>query len=188
MKGIWREPINISMKRIVFITGGAKSGKSSFALKLADEWALKEKYPSISKAYIATAQALDEEMRDRIERHKKSRSEEWITFEEPIYIDNLIKDLGNKHSIILVDCLTLWLSNLLLNNKNGEAEIESFISTLSTIDCFLLTVSNEVGMCIVPDNRLARIFRDLAGYMNQRIAEIADEAYLVVSGIPIKLK
>lgn len=177
------------MKRIVFITGGAKSGKSSFALKLADEWAFKEKQTSISqKAYIATAQALDEEMREKIERHKKSRSEEWITIEEPLNLANLIKDIGNKYNIILIDCLTLWLSNLLLNNKNVEAEIESFISALSTVECLLIVVSNEVGMGVVPENRLARRFRDLAGDLNQRIAEIADDAYLVVSGKPIKLK
>lgn len=177
------------MKRIVFITGGAKSGKSSFALKLANEWAFKERQTSLSqKAYIATAQALDEEMRERIERHKKSRSEEWLTIEEPLNLANLIKDMGNKHNIILIDCLTLWLSNLLLNNKSVEAEIESFISALSTVECLLIVVSNEVGMGIVPENRLARRFRDLAGDLNQRIAEIADDAYLVVSGIPIKLK
>lgn len=177
------------MKRIVFITGGAKSGKSSFALKLADEWAFKEKQSTISqKAYIATAQALDEEMIDRIERHKKSRSKEWITFEEPIYLSNLIKDISSKYNIILIDCLTLWLSNLLLNNKNVEAEIESLISILSTMDCLMFIVSNEVGMGIVPENKLARRFRDLVGYINQRIAEIADDTYLVVSGMPIKLK
>ncbi|MEK7267654.1 MAG: bifunctional adenosylcobinamide kinase/adenosylcobinamide-phosphate guanylyltransferase [Nitrospirota bacterium] len=168
-------------KLITFIIGGARSGKSSFALQKASA------LPG-SKAYIATAQALDNEMRERIEKHKKERPEEWMTFEEPLNISALIKDIQDKHDVILLDCLTLWLSNLMLNNLDLEKEIDLFCSSLFTVHCSLFIVSNEVGMGIVPDNELSRRFRDLSGYLNRKVAEIADEAYLVTAGIPIKIK
>ena len=168
-------------KLITFIIGGARSGKSSFALQKASA------LPG-SKAYIATAQALDNEMRERIEKHKKERPEEWMTFEEPLNISALIKDIQDKHDVILLDCLTLWLSNLMLNNLDLEKEIDLFCSSLFTVHCSLFIVSNEVGMGIVPDNELSRRFRDLSGYLNRKVAEIADEVYLVTAGIPIKIK
>ncbi|MBI4688889.1 MAG: bifunctional adenosylcobinamide kinase/adenosylcobinamide-phosphate guanylyltransferase [Nitrospirae bacterium] len=167
--------------KIVFITGGARSGKSSFALKEASK--IKGK-----RAYIATAEALDEEMKERIKLHRKHRGNKWDTYEEPLKIGTLIKEIHGKYDVIIVDCLTLWLSNLMLNNKTIEKEIESFILSLSTIHCSLFTVSNEVGMGIVPENEMARRFRDMAGRLNQKVAEIADEGYLIVSGIPLKIK
>lgn len=166
---------------ITFVLGGARSGKSRFALEKASAYKGK-------KIYIATAQAIDDEMKDRIERHKKERSGEWATFEEPLNISTLISDIHRSYDVILLDCLTLWLSNLLLNSKNVEAEIESFISSLSTIHCSLFTVSNEVGTGIVPNNALSRRFRDLSGYLNQKMAAIADEVYLMTAGIPLKIK
>ena len=166
---------------ITFIIGGARSGKSSFALQKASA------LPG-SKAYIATAQALDNEMRERIEKHKKERPEEWMTFEEPLNISALIKDIQDKHDVILLDCLTLWLSNLMLNNLDLEKEIDLFCSSLFTVNSFTFIVSNEVGMGIVPENELSRRFRDLSGYLNRKVAEIADEVYLVTAGIPIKIK
>jgi len=181
---------------ITLVLGGARSGKSRFALELANNFIFSKEgvrggdsvSPTLKKAYVATAQALDEEMKERIEKHKKERSGEWATFEEPLNISTLISDINRSYDVILVDCLTLWLSNLLLNNKNVEAEIESFISSLSTIRCSLFTVSNEVGLGIVPDNALARRFRDLSGYLNQKIASVADEVYLVTAGIPLKIR
>lgn len=166
---------------LIFITGGARSGKSAFALSEASGTKGK-------KAYIATAQALDEEMKQRIEKHKKERPAEWTTIEEPLKIAALIKDIQKKYDVILIDCLTLWLSNLMLNNKDIEREIDTFCHLLDTVHCSLFTVSNEVGMGIVPENETARKFRDMAGALNQKVAGIADEIYMVVAGIPVKIK
>jgi adenosylcobinamide kinase/adenosylcobinamide-phosphate guanylyltransferase len=168
-------------KKIVFITGGVRSGKSSFVLKEAS------KIPS-KKVYIATAEALDEEMRERIEDHKRKRGRDWDTYEEPIKIADVIKNIKDQYSVIVIDCLTLWLSNLFLNNKNVEKEIEYFCCSLSTVHCPLFIVSNEVGMGIVPENKMARNFRDMAGILNQKVAKISDEVYVVVAGIPLKIK
>lgn len=168
-------------KKIVFITGGARSGKSSFAMAEASRINGK-------KAYIATAEALDEEMRQRIENHKRQRGNDWVTYEEPLKIAEVIKEIEGKYSAILIDCLTLWLSNLFMNNKKIEREIESFCCSLSTVHCPLFIVSNEVGMGIVPDNELSRKFRDMAGLLNQKIASTSDEVYMVMAGIPAKIK
>lgn len=187
------------MSRITFIIGGARSGKSAFALKEAS--AFKGK-----KAFIATAETIDEEMRQRIENHRKQRGEDWITYEEPLKIADLVEDIKGKYSVILIDCLTLWLSNLLIRTQNTEhrtqtieMELENFLNTIKSFQnssvcalasdfCSLFIVSNEVGMGIVPGNDLARKFRDIAGFLNQKIAEIADEVYVVVAGIPIGVK
>jgi adenosylcobinamide kinase/adenosylcobinamide-phosphate guanylyltransferase len=166
---------------LTFIIGGAKSGKSRFALKKASAC-------SGQKVYIATAQALDDEMKARIEKHKKERTPDWITFEEPLNLSALLKDTRGKYDVILIDCLTLWLSNLMLNNKDVEKEIKYFCSSLVPPHSSLFIVSNEVGMGIVPDNELSRRFRDLAGMLNQKIAGIADEVYLVTAGIPVRIK
>lgn len=183
------------MSKIIFITGGARSGKSRFALEKANSMNGK-------KVYIATAEPLDEEMKERIKRHKEERGREWLTMEEPIKIPKLLRELKGECDVILLDCLTLWLSNMMLANKEEllTAEAEEFIKTLKDLQpsasslqpdlrpSALLIVSNEVGMGIVPENELARRFRDLAGRLNQRVAEIADEVYLVVSGITLKIK
>lgn len=190
-------------KRIVFITGGARSGKSSFALGEAEKIEGR-------KAYIATAQALDDEMKERIEKHRKERGVDWDTFEEPLKVSEIIADIKDKYSVIVLDCLTLWLSNIILQSKNTTPQINDLLhelknlsrsrssnrskrlnglndlSGLNSLNFFI--VSNEVGMGIVPENELARKFRDTAGFLNQKAAEIADEAYLVTAGIPIKIK
>ncbi len=186
-------------KKIVFITGGARSGKSSFAMAEASKI-------DGRKAYIATAEALDEEMKERIEKHKKQRGNKWDTYEEPLNISALVKKIEKDYNVIVIDCLTLWLSNLLIRAQNTEhrtqtieKEIEKLINTLNLFKkssgcdldsgfCTLFIVSNEVGMGIVPGNEMARRFRDWAGMLNQRVAEIADEVYIVVSGIPVKIK
>lgn len=167
--------------KIIFVIGGARSGKSAFALNEASKH-------KGQKAYIATAEALDKEMKERIEKHKKERGNNWDTYEEAIDIVPLIKKIQGRYNVVLLDCLTLWLSNLMHSNKDVKSEIEYFCSSLLTIHCSLFTVSNEVGMGIVPDNELARRFRDFAGLLNQKIAEIADEVYLVTAGIPVKIK
>ncbi len=192
--------------KIIFVTGGARSGKSSFALNEASR--LKGK-----KAYIATAEALDKEMKERIEKHKKDRGNDWDTYEEPVKITSTLSNMKNNHSVVVLDCLTIWLSNILhrtqslptkqagseLRTQILEAEIKKFLDTLSQFKnssvralgsgfCSLYIVSNEVGMGIVPDNKAAREFRDLAGLLNQKVAEAADEVYLVTAGIPVKIK
>jgi adenosylcobinamide kinase/adenosylcobinamide-phosphate guanylyltransferase len=170
--------------KIYFITGGARSGKSTFAEKLASGIAGK-------RAYIATAQALDAEMAARIEEHRKNRGDSWDTFEEPLAIAELVRKLNGRYDLVLLDCLTLWLSNVMAREDDDSAVISRADELASafaefTGSCFV--VSNEVGLGIVPDNPLARRFRDLAGVINQRMAHAADEAYFLAAGIPMRIK
>jgi adenosylcobinamide kinase / adenosylcobinamide-phosphate guanylyltransferase len=172
------------MGKMIFITGGCRSGKSRFALDYADRHFSK-------KLYLATGEVLDEEMAHRVENHKKARGPEWQTVEEPVEIVDKISAYGNKTEVILLDCVTLWLSNLLLRWDN-ESRIMEEVDRLSTAvkesRATLIVVTNEVGMGIVPDNPLGRRYRDLAGTANQRMAEVADTVVFMVSGIPIFLK
>lgn len=171
----------MNSKKIIFITGGARSGKSSFAMAAAS------KINGI-KAYIATAEALDEEMKERIEKHKRQRGDDWVTYEEPIKISDVLRTIEEKYCAVVIDCLTLWLSNIMLAGLNIEAQIEHLLSSLVTCPSSLVyVVSNEVGMGIVPENEMARRFRDMAGILNQKMAEISDEVFIVVAGIPIKI-
>jgi adenosylcobinamide kinase/adenosylcobinamide-phosphate guanylyltransferase len=172
--------------KITFITGGARSGKSSFALKTASAL-------DGQKAYLATAEDLDQEMKERISRHKEARGSDWNTHEEPVKIADALKGIMDRYDVAVLDCLTLWLSNLVCNNMNCENDIEDFINVIKnaeagTRNAKLFIVSNEVGMGIVPENELARRFRDLAGVLNQKVAQLADEVYLVTAGIPMKIK
>lgn len=173
-------------QKLIFVTGGARSGKSSFALKEAGK-------VSGRKAYIATAEALDEEMAKRIDRHKKLRGDDWDTYEEPLRIAEVIKNMEGKYRAIVVDCLTLWLSNLIHADLDITQEIENLVEVFKNSErrapnAELFLVSNEVGAGIVPENRLAREFRDLAGIINQKVAGASDEVFMVVAGIPIKIK
>jgi adenosylcobinamide kinase/adenosylcobinamide-phosphate guanylyltransferase len=168
-------------RKIVFVLGGARSGKSSFALEKASSHQGR-------KAFIATAQALDAGMEERIAKHKKERGGDWTTLEEPMNIAPLIGKAVEEYAAVLVDCLTLWLSNLMLDGRNVEQEVEVFVSSLEACGKEIYLVSNEVGLGIVPDNELARKFRDLAGGLNRRVAALADEVYLIVAGIPLKIK
>lgn len=170
--------------RFVLILGGARSGKSSFAMGLAEKGKGK-------KIYLATAEALDDEMRERIEKHKKERPPSWKTVEEPEHIPKALRELRTECNVVVLDCITLWLSNLLhsgYDEKKVWEKIKEFQSVVKENDTMLLAVSNEVGLGIVPDNPLARRFRDLAGKVNQKLAEAADEVYFLVSGIPQKIK
>ena len=174
--------------RLIFILGGARSGKSVYALKLAE---------SIvgERLYLATAEVLDEEMAKRIKKHKKERGNNWTTIEEPINVADVISR-DKKHDVILLDCLTLWISNLIHEEsgvRSQESEvidktINQFASACKNSKINIIVVSNEVGLGIVPDNPLARQFRDIAGYANQKIAEAADEVYFVTAGIPMRMK
>ncbi|MBI3398409.1 MAG: bifunctional adenosylcobinamide kinase/adenosylcobinamide-phosphate guanylyltransferase [Deltaproteobacteria bacterium] len=165
-----------------FILGGARSGKSAYALKLAESITGK-------RLYLATAEALDKEMAERIKKHKKERSNRWETKEEPIKVAEAIAQ-DKKHNVILLDCLTLWISNLMHNSaiRNPQSAISKLVSASKNSKANIIVVSNEVGLGIVPDNPLARRFRDIAGYANQKMAEAADEVYFVVSRIGMRMK
>lgn len=169
--------------RIVLVTGGARSGKSSYALQLGKTFS--------KKAYVATAQALDREMRERIEKHRKERDASFVTVEAPFELTGTLQKLSAGFDFVSVDCLTLWLSNLLLKGSNPsilEQEIGNFLNFLPARPFTLALVSNEVGMGVVPDNELGRKFRDLQGELNQQVAERADEVILMVSGLPVFVK
>jgi adenosylcobinamide kinase/adenosylcobinamide-phosphate guanylyltransferase len=171
-------------KKIIFITGGARSGKSHFAQELA------QKFPG-PKAYLATAQALDEEMAERIRRHQKNRSADWKPLEEPLRVAECLEGHGDHFSLILLDCLTLWISNLMMAGSDEPRildETDRLLKACHKVKCSLIIVGNEVGMGIVPDNPQARVFRDLSGLIQQKVAQAADEVFLMVSGLPQKLK
>ena len=172
------------MGKITFILGGARSGKSQFALNLA-------KKTSKAVIFIATAIASDKEMRERIKLHRKNRPSYWKTIEEPKKLSSLIRGSPKKTELIIIDCMTIFISNLLLEGKSDhyvEGEISSILKTLGKSGFNSLIVSNEVGMGIVPDNPLARRFRDLAGKINQSIAKASNEVYFIVSGLALKIK
>jgi adenosylcobinamide kinase/adenosylcobinamide-phosphate guanylyltransferase len=171
-------------KKMILITGGCRSGKSRFALDYANQHFSK-------KLYLATCEALDEEMAQRIEHHKKMRGPEWRTIEEPIEIVDQIGLHGTGAEVILLDCLTLWLSNLLIkwdDDLRIIEETERLINAMKQSQPAFLIISNETGMGIVPADALGRRFRDLSGTTNQKIAEAADTAIFMVSGIPLFLK
>ena len=164
----------------LLITGGTRSGKSSFAEKRTLSYGT----PVI---YIATAQAFDEEMENRIQLHQQRRGDEWRTISEPLAIANILTSL-DRQGACLVDCLTLWLSNLIFAEEDISKATSSLIEAIATRRDPVILVTNEVGGGIVPENALARRFRDEAGRLNQIVAEAVDEVYTCISGIPLKLK
>lgn len=171
------------MGNITFILGGARSGKSTYAIKLA------QGYKKV--AFIATGEALDKEMRERIRLHKKARPAHWQTFEENKDVVALLKKIGVAFECIIIDCLTLLISNLILEEdkqKVIENKINGMIKYLKKNKGRAIIISNEVGLGIVPENKLARDFRDIAGKTNQIVAKESDKVFFMVSGIPLKLK
>ncbi len=163
---------------ISLVLGGARSGKSAFAESLM---------PAKSNVvYIATAEVRDDEMVSRIATHQKRRSSSWQTIEAPLNLVDALTEL--KGTPALLDCLTLWLSNLMEDDRDIEQETKYLAACLRDIPGPVVIVTNEVGQGIVPDNRLARRFRDHAGQLNQAIAAVADRVYFVTAGIPTQLK
>jgi len=166
----------------VLVLGGARSGKTGFAERLAMR-------AGETPLYLATAEALDAEMMERVRLHQQQRQRRFSTLEEPLALATALRGAARTHDVILVDCLTLWISNLLGANRNVAAAVDELAATLPEIDTAqVILVSNEVGLGIVPDNPLARTFRDLAGSAHQRLAEICDEVHFVVAGLPMTLK
>lgn len=160
---------------ITLVTGGARSGKSALAERLAARHGL-------PRIYIATAEARDDEMADRIARHRAMRGKGWTTVEEPLDLADILRRTDGQ-GVRLVDCLTLWLSNCM-----GDADAGGLAALLGDMRSPVVLVTNELGQGIVPDNALARRFRDRHGWMNQTIATAADQVWMAVSGIPLRLK
>lgn len=170
--------------RTALILGGAKSGKSRYALTLA------EQFPA-PRLFVATATAEDAEMAARIERHQQERGPEWEAREVPLAVAEVLSAAPNRHGVILVDCLTLWLSNLMLEEKTDAELAEDcarLVEAVARAATPTILVSNEVGGGIVPDNALARRFRDQAGRLHQDLARAVDLVTLVVAGLPLYLK
>jgi adenosylcobinamide kinase/adenosylcobinamide-phosphate guanylyltransferase len=168
------------MTKSILITGGARSGKSA----LAERMTLALGTPAI---YIATAEAWDAEMEDRIARHRARRGAEWETVAEPLDLVRALTETDGGRPR-LVDCVTLWLSNLMLGQHDLEAEVSRVADLIPRLSAPVVFVTNEVGSGVVPDNALARAYRDAAGIANQRLATVCDELWLCVSGHPLKVK
>lgn len=176
--------------KLTLVLGGARSGKSEFAEKMAER-------SGKNIIYIATAAVRDEEMAERVKLHRKRRPENWVTVEEEIDVLGVLSR-GGKGDVFLLDCATIWLTNLLLNeqhsgnerDRNGTRVLEEVARLTETVDkgLDLIVVSNEVGLGVVPEHPLGRLFRDLAGRANQVMAAKADNVYLVVAGIPMEIK
>ncbi len=164
-----------------FVLGGARSGKSRFAQARAEAW-------SLDLVFVATGQPFDNEMIDRITRHQADRGPRWSTIEAPVELATAILEHSRPNRLLLIDCLTLWTSNLLLGDRDISAASRELTEAISTAQGPLILVANEVGLGIVPDNALARRFRDEAGRINQAVAAIAEEVTFVAAGLPLKMK
>jgi len=186
------------MNRITLVTGGARSGKSTFAEQL-----LKEEERVL---YIATAIAFDEEMKERIKKHQKSRPRCWDTFEGYKNLKEVIEQKAKAYNFVLLDCVTLWISNLLFDFFSFEEwerfdegefdkaekiicqEVQAVIDMLKTTNTNIVFVTNELGFSLTPENKMGRVFRDIQGRINQLIAKNADDVFLLVCGQPLKIK
>jgi adenosylcobinamide kinase / adenosylcobinamide-phosphate guanylyltransferase len=173
------------MSKVIMVTGGARSGKSRLAERLAESY-------QPMRGYLATGQAGDAEMAERIARHRGRRGHEWHTVEEPLEVLGAVSRNDGRFTVLLLDCVTLWISNLMFHPEVGAAgvlpRVAAFADIFPSLTTPLIIVSNEVGMGIVPEHPLARSFRDLAGEANEILAARADEVYVTISGLPLKLK
>ena len=166
------------MAHATLVLGGARSGKTARALALA----------RAPRTYVATAQALDGEMAERIARHKAERGPDWGLVEAPLALAAAIRDAAEDGRTLVVDCLTLWLSNLMHEGRDPEAEAEGLAAALAEAPGRIVLVSNEVGLGLVPMEKLSRDFRDAQGRLNQRIAAAADVVEFVAAGLPLRMK
>ena len=170
----------VQVNKKFFILGGIKSGKSRFSLRLA------EKFPP-PRVFIATAEAFDEEMALKIQAHQKERGKDWITIEAPLELPKVLKD-PPAGGVYLVDCLTVWLGNLWYHQKDPEAYIKELLRAVSRFEQPLVMVSNEVGLGLIPESRENRRFAERLGLLNQAVAKLCHEVYLVVAGYPWRIK
>lgn len=163
------------------VLGGARSGKSRFAEQLCRD-------SGLNLHYIATGRAWDAEMEARIAAHRADRGPAWTTHEAPTGLVEALTQVDSAENIVLVDCLTLWVTNLMMEERTGPEEFEALARAVAAAKSRIVLVSNEVGLGIVPDNKMAREFRDHAGRLHQRIAEVAEQVYFVAAGLPLKMK
>lgn len=173
------------MSDTIFVIGGCRSGKSRYALKTA------QKFAGDNRIFLATCVPDDDEMKQRVARHQDERGSDWETAEVPLDLPDAIQAHSQTANILLVDCLTLWISNLMMTYQDPaaiEAHIHSLNDALAEPHCPVILVSNEVGTGIVPQNKLARLFRDLVGSANQIAAESSDKVVWMVAGIPVTIK
>ncbi|MFN3691844.1 MAG: bifunctional adenosylcobinamide kinase/adenosylcobinamide-phosphate guanylyltransferase [Fervidobacterium sp.] len=165
---------------MILITGGIKSGKSNFALQLARKFR--------RRAFLATGVPFDEEMEKRIKKHKQERGNDFETYEESLEVPKVLKIIENNYDVIVFDCLTTYLGNLMHYNVEIQTYINDLIDTLSTLKCESVIITNETGWGIIPDNKLARQYVEILGKINSQIANLSREVYLMISGIGVKLK
>ena len=169
--------------KVILITGGGRSGKSNYALEITASRA--------PKVFIATAQAFDKEMENRITRHQQERGDAFFTIEEPIHVADALATVPEDTQAVVIDCITVWLGNLMHHLDITEKDCPPVVRLLAVLadpPCDVVIVTNEVGLGLIPADAMSRAYRDLAGSVNQKIAAIADDVFLVVSGIPLKIK
>ena len=169
--------------RIIFILGGARSGKSTFALKKGQT--------RLPKAFVATGEPFDEEMKLRIRKHRQSRGKQWTTHEVPLELTDWFQEESHHFASVVVDCMTLWLNNLLRESSRSPkviSQVKKLLKAIRLCPCQTVIVSNELGLGLVPGDAASRKFRDLAGRLNQLVAAEADEVYFLVSGLPLRVK
>lgn len=169
------------MKRLILILGGEKSGKSEFALKEGERF-------GVRRAFLATAEGFDDELRERIERHRIARGKDWVTIEEPLRVSEVISNIEMDFDVIVLDCLTIWLGNLFHHGLDVNGETFRLLDVISKRKTNIVIVSNEVGLGIVPENDMARRFTTALGNLNKEVAKISDKVIFMVSGIPITIK
>lgn len=163
------------------ILGGARSGKSRYALELGESL-------GVDRVFVATAQGFDVGMRERIDRHRADRDSSWRTVEEAAEVWDVIESECQEGQVVVLDCLTLWLNNLMLKERDVESDLERLVESLEGVEGELILVSNEIGLGLVPDTELGREFRDLHGRMNQRVASVCDRVLFMVAGLPVVVK
>jgi adenosylcobinamide kinase / adenosylcobinamide-phosphate guanylyltransferase len=171
--------------KTTLVIGGCRSGKSNHALKLAASMGTKK------KIFLATCIPQDEEMHQRVSKHQTERGKDWTAIETPVYLAEAITKNSPKADIILVDCLTLWVSNLMMTYPDVDvifSQTTHLIKSLGEASCPVVLVTNEVGNGIVPENKIARQFRDAVGYVNQQVAAGVDQVIWMVAGIPVRIK
>lgn len=171
-------------KESVLLLGGARSGKSEYALHRAQEWEGR-------LVYLATAEGKDAEMKKRIAHHRaRRRSRRWETIEEPLEVVWQLKEIDNRVGAVVLDCVTLWVANALLNHQQEELEnqVAELVEEIPLLPFHFLAVSNEVGLGLVPDTAVGREYRDLLGSVNQRLAKVCKEVVFMAAGLPLKMK
>jgi adenosylcobinamide kinase / adenosylcobinamide-phosphate guanylyltransferase len=173
------------LSKSVFVIGGCRSGKSSYALELA------ERMPGNRRIFLATCVPRDDEMKQRVARHKLERSDQWEALEIPVQIPEAIEKYSPDADVMLVDCLTLWMSNLLLEETDMDGilhHVKLLTRAVEASRCPVILVSNEIGTGVVPENDLARFFRDAVGFANQSVAACCDRVIWTIAGIPVTIK